>query len=182
MNFLSKNGFMDVLDETELNYHLASIAYGAIWVFLPSFFTKDPQKVQIFANKKIGATSYECSLIAPIFRIAMQNGGIDMRKYYLASQNAKQNVDLRDYEDVIVSAVMDVMKDVEGISVVVRERYYELSISPSRSQAVAIGHKICKSSLSQHCVQIPKLFSSREVLPKGEKKNGEKKNSMGGHM
>lgn len=53
MNFLSKNGFMDVLDETELNYHLASIAYGAIWVFLPSFFTKDPQKVQIFANKKI---------------------------------------------------------------------------------------------------------------------------------
>ena len=116
------------------------------------------------------------------YYIAMQKGVNDMRRYYLASQDARQNVDLRDYEDVIVAAVMDVMKDVEDVSVVVHERYYELSISPSRSQAVAIGRKICKSSLSQHCVQIPKLFSSREVLPKEEKKNGEKKNSLGGHM
>jgi len=112
----------------------------------------------------------------------MQKGVIDIRRYYLASQDARQNVDLRDYEDVIVAAVMDVMKDVEGISVAVFERCYELSVSPSRSQAVAIGRKICKSGLSKHCVMIPKLFSSNEVLPKEEKKDGEKKNSMGGHM
>lgn len=105
-----------------------------------------------------------------------------MRRYYLASQDAKQNVDLRDYEDVIVSAVMDVMKGVEGVSVVVHERYYEVSPTPERKYAVAIGRKICKSGLSQHCVQIPKLFSSREVLSKEEKKDGEKKNSMGGHF
>lgn len=104
-----------------------------------------------------------------------------MRRYYLASQDAKQNVDLRDYEDVIVTAVMDVMKSVEGVSVVVHERYYEVSPTPERKYAVAIGRKICKSGLSQHCVQIPKLFSSREVLPKEEKKDGEKKNSLGGH-
>ena len=105
-----------------------------------------------------------------------------MRKYYLASQDAKQKVDLRDYEDVIVGAIMNVMKDVEGVSVVVHERYYEVSPSPDRGHAVAIGRMICKSALSQHCVMIPKLFSSIEKLPKEEKKNGEKTNGMGGHF
>ena len=106
-----------------------------------------------------------------------------MRRYYLASPNAKQKVDLRDYEDVIVEAVMEVMKDVEGVSVVVYEQYYEVSPSPKRNQAVTIGRKICKSGLSQHCVQIPKLFLSKEEKPsKEEKQDGEKTNRMGGHM
>lgn len=105
-----------------------------------------------------------------------------MRWYYLVSQDAKQNVDLRDYEDVIVAAVMEVMKNVEGVSVMVHERYYEVSPTPERKYAVAIGRKICKSALSQHCVHIPKLFSSREVFSREEKKNGEKKDSMGGHF
>ena len=101
----------------------------------------------------------------------------------MASSDAKQKVDLRDYEDVIVEAVMEVMKNVEGVSVVVREQYYEVSPSPSRSQAVAVGRKICKSGLSQHCVQVPKLFLSKEEKPgKEEKKSGEKTNRMGGHM
>lgn len=105
-----------------------------------------------------------------------------MRKYYLASQDAKQKVDLRDYEDVIVGAVIDVMKDVEGVTVVVHERYYEVSPSPDRGHAVAIGRMICKSGLSQHCVMIPKLFSSIEVLSKEEQNDEEKTNRMGGHM
>lgn len=106
-----------------------------------------------------------------------------MRKYYLASLDAKQNVDLRDYEDVIVEAVMEVMKDVEGILVVVYEQYYEVSPSPKRNHAVAIGRKICKSGLSQYCVQIPKLFLSKEEKPsKEERESGEKTNRMGGHM
>lgn len=105
-----------------------------------------------------------------------------MRKYYLASQDAKQKVDLRDYEDVIVGAVMEVLKDVEGVSVVVHEKYYEVSPSPDRGHAVAIGRMICKSGLSQHCVQIPKLFSSMEVLCEEEKNGEEKTNRMGGHM
>ena len=96
-----------------------------------------------------------------------------MRRYYLASPDAKQNVDLRDFEDVIVAAVMEVMKGVEGVSVVVCEQYYEVSPSPKRNHAVAIGRKICKSGLSQHCVQIPKLFLSREESSKEEKKNEE---------
>jgi len=105
-----------------------------------------------------------------------------MRKYYLASQDAKQKVDLRDYEDVIVDAVMEVMRDVEDVSVVVHEKYYEVSPSPDRGHAVAIGRMICKSALSQHCVLIPKLFSSVEVLSKEEQNDEEKTNRMGGHM
>lgn len=106
-----------------------------------------------------------------------------MRRYALASPEHKQNVDLRDYEEVIVEAVMAAMKDVEGVSVVVQERYYEVSPSPSRGAAIAIGRAICKSGLGKCCVQIPKLFSSIELLNGKEKKNGRKKrNSVGGHM
>ena len=106
-----------------------------------------------------------------------------MRKYYLASLEHKQNVDLRDYEDVIVEAVMAAMKDVEDVSVVVYERCYEVSPSPSRGAAIAIGRAICKSGLGKCCVQIPKLFSSVEVSDNKEEKNdAKKKNRLGGHM
>lgn len=64
----------------------------------------------------------------------------------------------------------------------VHEKYYEVSPSPDRGHAVAIGRMICKSGLSQHCVLIPKLFLSIEESPKEEKKNGEKTNGMGGHF
>ena len=105
-----------------------------------------------------------------------------MRKYYLASLEHKQNVDLRDYEDVIVEAVMAAMKDVD-VSVVVYERCYEVSPSPSRGAAIAIGRAICKSGLGKCCVQIPKLFSSVEVSDgKEEKNDAKKKNRLGGHM
>jgi len=93
----------------------------------------------------------------------------------LASLEHKQDVDLRDYEDVIVGAVMDVMKNVDGVCVVVHERYYEVSPSPSRGDAIAIGRMICKSDLSKCCVQIPKLFSSVEILAGKEEKNDQRK-------
>ena len=106
-----------------------------------------------------------------------------MRRYALASSEHKQIVDLRDYEDVIVGAVTAAMKDVDGVSVGVYERYYEVSPSPGRGAAIAIGRAICKSGLGKCCVQIPKLFSSFEVCAEKEEKNDEKKtNRMGGHM
>ena len=106
-----------------------------------------------------------------------------MRRYALASLEHKQNVDLREYEDVIVAAVMGAMKDVDDISVVVYEHYYEVSPSPGRGAAIAIGRAICKSDLGKCCVQIPKLFMSREVMTDEEEKDDErKKNCLGGHM
>lgn len=106
-----------------------------------------------------------------------------MRRYALASLEHKQNVDLRDYEDVIVEAVMAAMKDVEGVSVVVHEHYYEVSPSPSRSAAICAGRAICKAGLGKFCVSVPKLFLSVEVLKEKEEKNDEKKTDrMGGHV
>ena len=106
-----------------------------------------------------------------------------MRRYALASPEHKQNVDLREYEDVIVAAVMGAMKDVDDVSVVVYERYYEVSPSPGKGAAIAIGRAICKSDLGKCCVQIPKLFMSREVMTDEEEKDDErKKNCLGGHM
>lgn len=106
-----------------------------------------------------------------------------MRRYALASPEHKQDVDLRDYEDVIVAAVKEAMKNVDGVSVVVHERYYEVSPSPGRGAAIAIGRAICKSDLGKCCIQIPKLFSSREVSCDKEEKNEPRtKNRMGGHM
>lgn len=98
-----------------------------------------------------------------------------MRRYYLASLQHKENVDLRDFEDVIVSAVMAAMKDVEGVSIVVHEKYYVVSPSPGRGAAIAIGRAICKSGLGKCCVQIPKLFSSVEVCIDKEEKNDREK-------
>ena len=106
-----------------------------------------------------------------------------MRRYTLASPEHKQNVDLRDYEEVIVEAVMAAMKDVEGVSVVVCEKYYEVSPSPSRSAAICAGRAICKAGLGKFCVSIPKLFSSVEIEKGKEEKNDEEKtNRLGGHM
>ena len=78
-------------------------------------------------------------------------------------------------EDVIVEAVMAAMKDVEGVSVVVHEHYYEVSPSPSRSAAICAGRAICKAGLGKFCVSVPKLFLSVEVLKEKEEKNDEKK-------
>ena len=118
-----------------------------------------------------------------LFYRGVLGGGVGMRRYALASLEHKQNVDLRLYESVIVEAVMAGMKDVENVSVVVYERYYEVSPSPSRGAAIAIGRAICKSGLGKCCVQIPKLFSSVEILKDEEEKNDRRKeNRMGGHF
>ena len=105
-----------------------------------------------------------------------------MRRYVLASLEHRQDVDLRNYEDVIVSAVMEAMKDVVGVSVEVGKNYYSVSPSPSRGAAIAIGRAICKSGLGKCCVQIPKLFQSVEVSTDKEEKSDERKtDSLGGH-
>lgn len=106
-----------------------------------------------------------------------------MRRYALVSPEHKQNVDLRDYEDVIVNAVMEAMKDVKDVSVVVYSKFYLVSPSPDRRQAIAIGKAICKSGLCKYCIAIPKLFQSVEVLTGKEEKNDERKSdSVGGHF
>lgn len=103
-----------------------------------------------------------------------------MRRYTLASTEARSAVDLRDYKDVITNAVREVMAGVNNLKVVVTKDYYTVSPTPEKGDAIRIGRIICKSALNRHCVQIPKLFSSIEVK---ESDNGERKeHQMGGHM
>lgn len=101
-----------------------------------------------------------------------------MRKYILASANARSGVDLRAYAEVIESAVHEVMPHV---IVQVEKDYYCVDPTPKQGEAIRIGRQICKSGLCQYCVQIPKLFSSVEIEPviEEEKKDGAKIN--GGH-
>ena len=66
-----------------------------------------------------GTGSHGVTCLFLLYYTQLRRGGMDMRRYSLASPEHKQNVDLRDYEDVIVEAVMEAMKDVEGVSVMV---------------------------------------------------------------
>ena len=54
---------------------------------------------------------------------------------------------------------MSAMKNVDDVSVVVHEHYYEVSPSPGRGAAIAIGRAICKSGLGKGSVTIVNLFS-----------------------
>jgi hypothetical protein len=86
-----------------------------------------------------------------------------MRKYTLADKNAKANIDLTDYSDIIANAVLDVMDNVDDVTVLVEKDCYYVSPTPSQGAAIRIGRMICKSALSAHCIHIPKLFTSVPV-------------------
>lgn len=86
-----------------------------------------------------------------------------MRKYRLASGKARMTVDLRDYTATIEEAVHDA---ISTAVVEVYETYYTVSPAPTKSQAIKIGRRICQSALAQHCVMIPKLFTSIEITDK----------------
>lgn len=98
-----------------------------------------------------------------------------MRKYTLASSDARGSVDLRAYAATIEAAVHEVMPKA---TVIVEADCYCVEPTPTQGDAIRIGRMICRSALSQYCIQMPKLFSSIEVKPKTEeeKKDGTKQN------
>ena len=96
------------------------------------------------------------------------------RKYSLANGSMRGSVDLRDYSDIITSAVQEFAP---GSTVVVHKDHYTVLEPLTQSQAVKIGRRICESDLSKYCIKLSKLFCSREVT------NEEPKQSKcpGGH-
>lgn len=99
-----------------------------------------------------------------------------MRKYTLASSSARDYVDLRDYQQTIEDAVHTVMPTA---TVQVEAGCYYVSPTPSQGDAVRIGRLICQSDLKEHCIQIPKLFSSINLG--GSTSNERKSKHNGGH-
>jgi hypothetical protein len=100
-----------------------------------------------------------------------------MRKYTLADGQKRNQVDLRDYEDIIVTAVHEFAP---GIEVTVCKDYYTLNEQLTQSQAVKIGRKICESDLKYHCIKLSKLFNSKPVKEKANDNSKEQK-CVGGH-
>ena len=101
-----------------------------------------------------------------------------MKKYTLASSNARKNVDLQAYEDIIIKSVTDVMGS-RVDKVVVEQDCYYVSPTPSKGEAIRIGRSICKSVLGKYCVQTPKLFLSVEM--EEENNDNSKQQQHGGH-
>lgn len=93
-----------------------------------------------------------------------------MRKYTLASGTARSSVDLRDYEEIIMKAVHDILP---SAVVCVWEDHYTVAPTPRQGDAVKIGRAICKSALSMYCVQVPKLFTSVEIEEEKEEEKDE---------
>ena len=100
-----------------------------------------------------------------------------MRRYTLASSDARGEVDLRDYRDVIEEAIHEI---VPSAQVAVEKDCYNVSPAPTKGEAIKIGRLICKSGLNRYCVQIPKLFSSVEI--EEEKNDREEQKCNGGHF
>ena len=100
-----------------------------------------------------------------------------MRRYTLASLDARGVVDLRDFQDIIEDAIHEI---VSSAQVTVEKDCYYVSPTPTKGEAIKIGRLICKSGLNRFCVQIPKLFSSVEI--EEDKNDREEQKCNGGHF
>ena len=100
-----------------------------------------------------------------------------MRKYTLANSYCRGAVDLRNYKDIIISAVWAFAP---GTTITVTKDYYTVKEPLTQSQAVRIGRKICESSLSQHCIKLSRLFISTKVKEKDDD-DRYKQQQTGGH-
>ena len=84
-----------------------------------------------------------------------------MRKYWLASKEARLGVDLLGYEAQIVDSVHQVMPTA---TVKVERDHYTVSPTPSRSEAIRIGRLLSKKEvLGGYCIKIPKLFNGQDM-------------------
>ena len=103
-----------------------------------------------------------------------------MRRYYLASSDDRETVDLRDYKETIETAVHKYMPQAR---VEVSERYYTVDPTPDRGDAIRIGRILSdKDILGKYCVKIPKLFCSEEMEKGSVIADGRKKKCIGGHQ
>lgn len=84
-----------------------------------------------------------------------------MREYKLSDPEARADVDLTDYEDVIKKAVAKVND--EAVVEVFKDRYTIDGIT--RSESVQIGRQLSKTALAEYCVKVElsRLFFGHEV-------------------
>lgn len=102
-----------------------------------------------------------------------------MRRYSLASLDARQEVDLSNFKTIITKTVHDVMPNA---SVEVGKDYYTVSPTPKRGEAIRIGRMLSsKDILGVYCIHVPKLFYGEDVGEGGFVSNAKAERS-GGHF
>ena len=83
-----------------------------------------------------------------------------MRIYRLANFQKRKEIDLRDYEDLIISIITKVLPDAD---VVVGIEEYTIMSDITKGQAIKIGRALAHSKLGDFCISRPILFVGEEI-------------------
>lgn len=83
-----------------------------------------------------------------------------MRIFSLASQEARKNVDLTDYETLITGTVLSIIPNAK---VKVHKHFYTID-HVTKGESIKIGKVLSRScNLGKYCIKISKLFSGTEA-------------------
>lgn len=96
----------------------------------------------------------------------------EMRKYSLASTKYKKAVNLKKYENKIVSTIHEVCPD---LKVEVQKDGYLLPDNVSHGDKIKIGMALARTDLSKYCLDRPILFRGKNI----DKHNNSEKNKIG---
>ena len=83
-----------------------------------------------------------------------------MKKYVLASEEARKTVDLRNYEEMITDVIFDVI-DEDDLVVITRKDCYILDRDQqtTEDEETSIEKTLLNSELSQYCTEDGTLFT-----------------------
>ena len=82
-----------------------------------------------------------------------------MREFRLASSSASVNVDLWDFEELIISTVTTVIPKAKVK--VYKDRYTIDDVS--KGESISIGKILAKTMMGHYCIQLSKLFCGTEI-------------------
>lgn len=82
-----------------------------------------------------------------------------MRLFTFASGAARKEVDLRDFEDIIINTVKEV---IPGAKVKVYPDGYVVD-KITTGEAIKIGRKLASTDLCTYCIKISKLFNGGNI-------------------
>ena len=84
-----------------------------------------------------------------------------MIKYVFTSEEARKNVNLREYGQMIADAVFDVIEDDEPLVATGRDYYYvETDIPLTEAEQAKIDEALCSSELGRYRIEGRMLFTS----------------------
>ncbi len=83
-----------------------------------------------------------------------------MRIYRLADAQKRKEIDLRDYEEIIVAIVTSVVPHAD---VVVGKSEYTIMTDITKGEVIKIGRALAHSELGQFCISRPILFVGEEI-------------------